>query len=457
MAVVWRMRKTALLVALWAMAGVTAATLALPKQYATSAYLIVNTNKPTSSNFEAQQVSQVDTQTAAQLLQTLNTANLVARALPYHQSPQAVQSKVAISAITNTQLVLITASGSSPLAAQQLANTYADVFTARTAPTVGFAKISVSEPAPLVQSPSSPQVKLYLLVGLILALGAGVTAAIVRDRLDDRLRIDPQVSELFGLPILARVPDVTAGRLRRRRLDDQDIRFVEGFRWVLANLTFVNAGQRPKVLAIASAAKDEGKSTVSLAIAHAADEVLDGQVLLVDGDMRHRSLSQLIPNGEAAPGLSDLLVRSSVDESGRSLPQSVPGTRLRVLTAGRHPGQAPALLGGRALSGLIRIMRSGYELVVIDTPPLRAGADAALVAAEVDGAVLVVDARRSRRSAVNWSIEQLRRADVNLLGIVINRAPQTPVFDYGYGRPPESEDDSRDGAETGAPVTLEPS
>jgi capsular polysaccharide biosynthesis protein len=173
-AVAWRRRFTAILTAVCVLAAVAAVTFSLPKTYSTSAYLVVNTAKPTTSDFEAQQVSQVDTQTAAQLLQTRNAADLVSHQLPFALTPAEVQSKTSISAIAQTQLVLITAEGSSPLRAQQLANVYADAFTRTTAPTISYARISVTEPAPLVTTPSAPRVSLFLIIGAVLALAGSI-------------------------------------------------------------------------------------------------------------------------------------------------------------------------------------------------------------------------------------------------------------------------------------------
>src|SRR5205807_793907 len=145
---------------------------------------------PSTSDFAARQVSQFATQTTAELLQTRNTADEVAGQLSYRATAAEVQGRVSIAPVASTQLVLITASESTPLRAQQLANTYATVFAERTGSTLRFAKVTLSEPAPLVRSASGPHVHLYLLIGFLLALVAGVGAAVLRDRLDRQLRIE---------------------------------------------------------------------------------------------------------------------------------------------------------------------------------------------------------------------------------------------------------------------------
>jgi len=427
LAVAWRRRFAVILTAACVLAAVTAVTLSLPKTYSTSAYLVVNTAKPTTSDFEAQQVSQVDTQTAAQLLQSRNAADVVSHQLPFALTPAEVQSKTSISAIAQTQLVLITAEGTSPLRAQQLANVYADAFTRTTAPTISFARISVTEPAPLISTPSAPRVSLFLIVGAVLALAAGLGAAVLRDRLDRRLRVGGSDTELMGLPLLAQVPDVHSRRWRRGgALGRQDPAFLESFQWVFANLSFVNGGERPAVIAIVSAGEREGKSTVSLALARAAEETLGGGVALVDADLRRPTLG----SGRDT-GLADFLLapeRYDIDVLGRT----EPGSTVEIIAAGRSRANPPALLGGQSLREFIGLARHRWDFVVFDTPPLRAGADATLIASRADGAVLVLNGAASQHGSVKWSVEQLRRAGVRVLGVVINRSSEPGALPY-YG------------------------
>jgi capsular exopolysaccharide synthesis family protein len=435
--VLWRRRITVAVTFLCVLAAVAAVTFSLPKTYSTSAYVIVNPARPASSDFAAQQVSQVDTQTTAELLQTRNTADLVARALPYSASAQAIQGRVDIAPVASTQLVLITANESSPQRAQQLANTYANVFTTEVARTIGFARPSVSEPAPLITEPSSPVVSLYLLVGAVIALLAGAGAAVLRERLDRRLRIDPFSAELLGLPILARVPEVPA---RRRRAGaaatHHDVRFLEGFRWVFANLAFVRGGDRPATVAVVSAGEQEGKSMVCVAMANAAEEVVSGGVLLVDADLRRPTLERRLGvTADGDEGLSTYLAEQS--ELGDGVPQlarRVADSNIALVPAGPTPPNPAGLLGQPVLGELVTDARRLYDVVIFDTPPISVGADASLVAGVTDGAILVVDGRTSRRASIEWSLEQLRRARVNVLGVIVNRVSPVSTGTYGYSR-----------------------
>ena len=436
--ILWRKRVTAFVTFVCAFAAVALVTYSLPRTYSTNAYVIVNPINPSSNDYAAQQVSQVDTQTTSELLQTRNTADLVARALPYKATPKRLKGRVDISPVAQTQLVLITANESTPWRAQQLANTYASVFTTQVAPTIGFARPSVAQTAPLVATPSAPRVPLYLLVGAILAAMTACGAALVRERLDRSLRIDEFDAELLGLPILARVPEVAT--VRRKAGDgappgDHDIRFLEGFRWVFANLAFVRGGERPATIAVVSAGEAEGKSTVCVAMAHAAEEVLTDGVLLVDGDLRRPSLERRLGLPEKAEeGLSSYLAEPALRHDLSALTQKMSDANIALIPAGPEPPSPASLLGMPTLGEFVGDVSHLYGMVVFDTPPISAGADASLIAQRTEGAILVVDARSSRVGSVEWSLEQLQRARVNVVGVIVNRVSASSASVYAYGR-----------------------
>jgi capsular exopolysaccharide synthesis family protein len=434
--VLWRRRVSFIATLLAVMAGVMAVTFSLPKVYSTSSYLLVSTLKPTGGAFEAQQVSQVDTQTVSELLQTRNAANVVASTMPYRISATELQGKVSITPVAQTDLVLITAHESTPARAQQLANTYATVFSQQSASTITSAKVSVAAPAALITSPSSPRPKLYLLIGAILALLAATGMALLRQRLDQRLTIEDFATQLFDLPILARVPSRRGSQ--RTFLPDMNPQaapveagYIEGFRLLFANLTFVRLGDRPSTIALVSARPQEGKSTISAAMAQTAVEMTDS-VMLVDGDMRRPILSERLGVDPQSDGLSNFLAHGVEPIEVSSLVHDVHGTNLHLISSGSPPPNPSSLLGLSSLEDFVQSLKDSYDFVIFDTPPISVGADASLIAARTDGAVLVVDARTSRRASVEWALQQLRRAHVNVLGVIVNRVSDSNVAPSYY-------------------------
>jgi succinoglycan biosynthesis transport protein ExoP len=419
----WRRRWTALLTAVTAFAAVVAVTFALPRVYTSQSFLLVTPSKAVTSDYEATQLTQILTKTYSELLQADSTSAAVDRRLGTTGSGD----RMSVTAVPQSQLLSISAEGATPRAAQQLADAFAIVFEqkVRDLATAGQSagSVSVAEPASTPTSPSRPRPKLYLAIGALLALLAGVGAALVRERLDQGLSIDGSTTELFGLPVIGRLP---RGGYRA----DEGTALAEASRLLLANLSFANLGERPKTIALVSASEQEGKSTCSVSIGRAGAE-LGLEVLVAEADLRRPSLAsklELAPRGRGR-GFASALVQPELPLEDQTI--QVPGSTLEVLPAGAIPPNPAALLASDRLAAFDERVRGVFDLVVYDTPPFSAGADASLLAARVEGVVLVVDAHSTRRAPVVQAVEQLRRVRANVLGIVINRAPHA-VDPYYY-------------------------
>src|SRR6185436_9214994 len=106
---------------------------------------------------------------------------------------------------------------------------------------------------------------------------------------------------------------------------------------------------------------------------------------------------------------------------------SIPG--LRVLTAGPAPASPSALFTSRRLNARLAELREQCDVLIVDTPPVLAQPDAALLGPHVDGVLFVVDARSSRGRQVRRALELLQQAGVPVLGAALNRVSAN-VMDY---------------------------
>jgi Mrp family chromosome partitioning ATPase len=113
--------------------------------------------------------------------------------------------------------------------------------------------------------------------------------------------------------------------------------------------------------------------------------------------------------------------------------QTHPDTGLSVLTAGRRPPNPSELLQSHAMSELIRDLRSRFDVVLIDSPPLLPVTDAALLAAQSDGLIMTVRHGKTSRDQVRVALQRVEAVGGNCLGMVINMAP-TSGRGYGYGQ-----------------------
>jgi succinoglycan biosynthesis transport protein ExoP len=439
-AVFWRRRWIALGTFVAVLVGVAIITASLPRTYETTAYVLVNPSRPSSTDFEATQVSGALLTTYAELLRSQNLANDVERRLGPRANGNPVDS-ISVEPVPESQLLKITGSGPSPRAAQTLTNVYTQVFQDRTrelaAADASAGRASVAEPATLPIAPASPKPALYLAVGVLLGALAALGAVLLAQRLDQRIEVGDGITDLLGLPIIGRIPQGSAASvgelLAGGQVEHGEARAVaESFRLLLANLAFANMGKRPATIAIVSSEEQEGKSTSALSLVRAAGE-LGIRALLVEADLRRPSLAQKTGAWAADNlGFSSLLVRHAPLSEAV---WQVPNSPVDLLPAGPLPPNPAALLGSDALREFDAEARETYDLVIYDTPPLSVAADASLLAAIVESVVLVVDARRTTRKVAAEAVAQLRRAHAEVIGVVVNRLDTPTTYSMSYYAP----------------------
>ena len=103
---------------------------------------------------------------------------------------------------------------------------------------------------------------------------------------------------------------------------------------------------------------------------------------------------------------------------------------LVLIAAGPLPPNPSALLASDSMGAVAEQAKESYELTIFDTPPLSVGADASLIASVVEGVILVIDVTKARRAGAVQAVDQLRRAQGNVLGVILNRVPSSGASSY---------------------------
>lgn len=191
----------------------------------------------------------------------------------------------------------------------------------------------------------------------------------------------------------------------------------EAYRMVGTNLCWTAFPQTAQVILFTAPGVDEGNSTAVANVAVATAQAhLD--VVLVDCDLRRPTLHAVfgVSNGE---GISSLL-SDGATERRLSQQTTIPG--LRVLPSGPLPSNPTELLSSDRLGKLLGMLKAETRLVLLDAPPVTAVADTSILARSVDGVVLVVNARRTRRDEARRAKAQLELVHANILGVLITNA-----------------------------------
>lgn len=201
----------------------------------------------------------------------------------------------------------------------------------------------------------------------------------------------------------------------------------EQYRTIRTNIQFSGADQEIKSIVLTSTGPGEGKSTTAsnLATVYAQQGL---RVLLIDADLR-KPTAHYTFRLENHVGLTNVLTKQS------TLGQAVQGTEvpeLFLLTSGPIPPNPAELLASNNMTELLKEMKEQFDMVIFDTPPVLAVADAQILANQVEGSILVVSSGRTDKEAAVKAKELLLKANAKLLGAVLNNRKMEEGSDYYY-------------------------
>jgi len=203
----------------------------------------------------------------------------------------------------------------------------------------------------------------------------------------------------------------------------------EQYRTIRTNIQFSGTDEEIKSLLLTSSGPSEGKSTTAANLATVyAQQGLN--VLLIDGDLR-KPTAHYTFRLENHTGLTNVLTRQS------SLGQAVQQTEvpnLYVLTSGPIPPNPSELLASKQMGEGLAEMKERFDMVIFDTPPILAVADAQILANQVDASLLIVSSAKTEKDAALKAKELLTQAKSKLLGAVLNnRKMEEGNYYYYYG------------------------
>lgn len=437
------LRKSWILIIVLALIGVAGgATISLiqtPKYSATSKVFVSTQTGGTVSELAQGNTFTVQRVTTYSDLATTPIVLLsVIAELELNVSEGDLSGAISVTAPLNTSIIEITAADTDPVIAADIANAAAEsltrvvnrIETPATEDAVSPVKLTLVQQATVSQNPVSPNVSLNIALGLLIGLALGIGLAVLRQILDTRIRNERDVELATDAAIIGGIVyDPKAASRPLIVQDDPRSPRAESFRTLRTNLQFLDVGHGGRSFIVTSSIQSEGKSTTAanLAIALADSGV---RVLLVDADLRRPKVAKYM-GLEGAVGLTDALIGrvqldDVVQEWGRG--------RLSVLPAGTVPPNPSELLGSAAMGNLIKELRSRFDVVLFDAPPLLPVTDAAILSRFVGGVILVVAAGRANRHHVEGAISALENVGSSVAGIVLTMLPTKGPDAYGYGR-----------------------
>jgi polysaccharide biosynthesis transport protein len=293
---------------------------------------------------------------------------------------------------------------------------------ARLAAVSSVPDMRILDPAVVPRQPLADPKLPVIFLAFVGSLGLGIAGAILRDRMDPRLRYPEQVTHEMGLTILGAIPSLKT----RRGLLSQDDRgqAEEAFRSLRLNVMYAYGTAGPIILTITSPGPGDGKSFVSANLALFFAN-LGRRTILVDGDIRRGTLHRLLGT-DRVPGLTEHLRGTTPEPSIRATAHE----NLWLLSSGSRMQDGPELLSSRAMRELILRLRGEYDVILVDSPPLGAGVDPFALGTLTGNMLLVLRTGATDRELADAKLELLDRLPIRILGAVLNGVPGTREYRY---------------------------
>ena len=283
-------------------------------------------------------------------------------------------------------------------------------------------------------APSFPRVPDYLAIAAALAALAGLAVIAVMTLLDRGFRSLQQIEQETGLPTLGLVPKIPGRGDRRTEPPDYILErpvsaYSESVRALYTDILLSNADRPPKLLMVASAAPNEGKTSLALSFARMVGRIGQKKVVLVDCDTRHPQVHRTLGLSET-PGLVEYLAGEASLEEVLQVDEQ---TNALVIAAGRKPSNSVELLTSERFSDLLKKLSEACDLVVLDSPPVLAISDAKILARLVDKTIFVARWAKTRRELVLRGVKELLQSGADLAGVALTQVDVRQHARFGFG------------------------
>lgn len=361
----------------------------------------------------------------------------VIRDLGLNESAAQLAGRIEATATPPSTAITLTVSHPNPGQAARIANAVGESFAEMVAKQLerprddspSSIRIDILQPALVPETPAAPNMNLSVVLGGLIGLTVGIGVAALRTVLDTRIRSVADVEAVTGVPVLGATvldpeaksrPLVVASASRDPR--------AEAFRSLRTNVQFLSFDGGPGVYVVTSAGPGEGKSTTAANLAIAFAES-GARVALLDGDLRLPRVADYFAI-EGGVGLSDVLVgriaaSDAMQRWGR-------GT-LFVLPAGTLPPNPAELLGSESMFELLNDLKSVFDIVIIDAPPVLLVTDAAVMSRLANGAIVAVAAGKTTAPRLQAAVSSIETVGAKVLGTVVTMLPTSGADKTHYG------------------------
>ena len=210
---------------------------------------------------------------------------------------------------------------------------------------------------------------------------------------------------------------------------DQKSPIAEAFRTVRTNISFSDVDNEIQTILFTSTKQSEGKSTVISNVAYSFSKLENCKVLLMDLDLRNPSVHKMFGVSNTYGLMDNLKNDRPLEKCIHKIEENI-----HVLPTGAIPPNPTEILSSKKMAKFLEDIKSHYDYIFIDAPPVGVVSDATIISSNVDGVMYVVGAKETDLSHAQVAIDNLKKADANIIGSVLNKyeMKQSSYSYYGY-------------------------
>lgn len=287
-----------------------------------------------------------------------------------------------------------------------------------------------------------PQKKKIVMIAVLISGVFAAGVVLLLDWLDNTIKTPEDVEERLRVPLLGHLPLDKANKDEAPFLgflSDEKWHFAEAVRTIRTSFILSALDKPAKITVITSSVPNEGKSTVSLCLAHALGQM--EKVLLVDADMRKPSIGKALDISLLTPGLSNLIAGTAELEECVT---RIPNSEVDVITAGVVLGNPLDLIAGDRFETVLETLRQKYDRILIDSAPIQAVSDSIVIATHADALIFVVKSDATTTPTVRRGLRRLSETTARFSGVILNQVDiekakkqsgtygEAYYYNYGY-------------------------
>lgn len=432
-----------------AIIGWGVATLLIPKKYEASVNMIVNTRIDVSREITNDNISSAQNlvDTYAIIIKSNTVLNQVIDDIGLDMTYEEIYEQVSINAINNTQVMKIAVKDNDPTIAKQIVETISRIAPDVVVSAVEAGSCKVVSQVYVDDKPVSPNVLKNTILAGFMGMLVCIAIIILRELQNDYITDEADVEKKLGSSVLGVIPNLTENKRNNMKkyipknrfvlYKGAPFRYVEAYKTLRTNVSFVSNANDARCILITSAIPDESKSTtaINLAITLAQN---NHSVIVVECDLRRPIIQEYLKLETTTKGLSSVLA------AGATMNEciiKVEGMGINIMPAGVIPPNPSELLNNERMKTMLDILKQRFDYVILDAPPVTVVTDATVVGGMADGALLIVRSEFAPAKVVRLAKKRLQSVGINVMGTVLTRVDASKTNlrsgygyeEYGYG------------------------